>query len=134
MSEADYLLIFNEYNNTMINFFSVYLSIVTAFLIVTYLVGAKLEKVVAVILVFLYCLASFWLILAVIAHFMTMTAHVHNMREAINQGIDFSYHFAAGRQGMETLFAILVIATPIAGYLVSLYFFYYTRKKVTHND
>ena len=126
MSEAEYLTLMNEYINTSFMLVSVLLSLVTAFLIVSYLASDKFNSVVAGLLVIMYSAAYFWIGGATIDANLQILAFTGKMRAS---GIDFTWARFMNLDE-KVLFANTLVV--FAGYLVSIFFFFYLRHQKMH--
>lgn len=120
MTEADYLLLANEYINTSFMLVSVLFSLVSAFLLSSHLVAKSLNKVVSGLLVLLYSLAYFWIGSATINSNIQIVGFVNKMRES---EFDFAWSPIFSISGDITIAAVLVPVT----YLASIAFFIYSK-------
>ena len=121
MSEAEYLSLMNDYINTSFMLVSVLLSLVSAFLVVSYLSADKFNRVITSTLLFMYTAAYVWVGGATIAS----NDHIASFAEKMHSsGIDFSW---ANFAHIETpLF--LADALVIAGFFASIFFFFHSRR------
>ena len=125
MTEAEYLLIMNEYINTSFMLVSVLLSLVSAFLLASYLAADKFNTVVSGVLVVMYSTAFFWIGGATIDSNSQILGFADKMRAT---DFDFSW---AGFMNLDV--KILVAkALVVASYFATLFFFFYLRHQEWH--
>jgi hypothetical protein len=126
MTEAEHLLVMNEYINTSFMLVSVLLSLVSAFLLVSYLASDKFNTVVAGVLVVMYSAAYFWIGGATIDANLQVLAFTDKMRAS---GIDFSW---ARFMNLDEKVFFANAMVVLAGYVASLFFFFYLRHQQAH--
>ena len=115
----------NEYINTSFIVVGVLLSLVYAFLLVSYLAADKINKVLSALLVLMYSLAYFWVGGATINSNIQIRNFAEKMRET---DIDFSW-----TRVMDLEQDIYVAnGVVIAAYLLSLFFYFYVRSQKMH--
>ena len=125
MTEAEYLAIMNEYINTSFQLVSVLLTLISAFLIVSYLAADKFNSVVSGILLLMYSTAYFWIGGATIDANSQILAFAQKMRTA-----EFDFSWAEFFDlDVKIMVAKLVV---IASYLASMFFFFYLRHQKQH--
>jgi hypothetical protein len=123
MTEADYLLIANEYVNTQFVFFSVLFTLETAILVAGYLVSEKLTGIMSLTLLTLYSLAMAWVSGAIYAHSVTISGFVAKIK--ISE-FDFNWHpIVATEGGFSSFFMTLVMFS----YLATIFFYLYMANK-----
>ena len=101
---------------------SVLLSLISAFLLVSFLAADKFNKVVSIMLVLMYSVAYFWIGGACI----NGNNHIINFADKMRStDFDFSY---AKFMNLENEINV-ANAAVIASYLFSLFFFFYIRNQ-----
>jgi len=126
MTGAEYLSVMNEYINTSFMLVSVLLSLISAFLLVSYLAADKFNTVVSGILILIYSAAYFWIGGATIDANLQILAFTEKMRSS---GIDFSW---ARFMNLDAKVFVANTVVVFAGYLASLLFFFYLRHQKLH--
>lgn len=104
---------------------SVLLSLISAFLLVSYLAADKFNKVISTLLVLMYSMAYLWVGGATI----NSNIQIRNFAEKIRMTeVDFSW------TRFMTLERDIYIANVVvvAAYLVSLFFYFYIRNQQLH--
>ena len=121
MSEAEYLSLMNEYVNTSFMLVSVLLSLISAFLVVSYLSADKFSRVITAVFLFMYATAYAWVGGATIAS----NDHIANFTEKMSaSGIDFSW---ANFMHIESPL-LLANALVIVSFFASIFFFFHSRQ------
>ncbi|MFK7865475.1 MAG: hypothetical protein AB8B95_14765 [Pseudohongiellaceae bacterium] len=127
MTEADYLLIANEYINTSFMLVSVLFSLVSAFLPSSHLVAKSLNKVVSGLLILLYSLAYYWIGSVTINSNIQISGFVTKMQ---GSEFDFTWSPIVSISGDIIIAAVLVPVT----YLASLAFFVYSKFTIKNRE
>ena len=121
MSEAEYLSLMNEYINTSFMLVSVLLSLISAFLIVSFLSADKFNRIITATLLFMYTTAYVWIGGATIASNNHIVSFAEKMQSS---GIDFTW---ASFMHVESAL-LLANALVIASFFASIFFFFHSRR------
>jgi len=125
VNESEYLLLMNEYINTSFMLVGVLLSLISAFLLVSYLAADKFNRVVSGMLVLMYSIAYFWIGGACI----NGNNHIRNFADRM-RSTDFDFSYA---KFMDLEIEISIAnAVVIASYFFSIFFFFYVRNQDRH--
>lgn len=120
MSEAEYLNLANEYSNTSFMLVSILLSLLSAFLLASYLAAHQFNKIVSTIFLFVYSVAYFWIGGATLTANAQIVAFSNQMRAA---EFDFSW-VTTMDLGLELQIGNLLV---LVCYLASIAFFFFCR-------
>ena len=133
MSDYELLDVFMMAVETLWIIFSTYVSIVFAFLVVSFLVAGKLQRSLAVIVIALYTLVVAWAVWAMSRGSASVAAIAGQMKLHAQDGSSsLGWHPAANTPDF-VIWAIPVVITLIAflAYIGSLFFFYIQRQNVS---
>ena len=120
MSEAEYLTLFREYVEMSFMLVGILLSLVSAFLIVSYLAGSKLSRFIASSFLFIYSIAYFWIGSAIINTNSVIAAFGEKMASS---EFDFSWAVIDIEQELYIANALVVVS-----YLTTIAFFVHVRR------
>ena len=120
MTEADYLIIANEYVNTTFMLFGILFSLISAFLTVSYLAGKNFSALVSGVLLLLYTMSYFFVGGAIINSNFQMAAFIEKMNAS---EFDFSWTVF---DTVDTEF-IAANTLVILSYIFTIIFFLYTK-------
>ena len=130
MTDFELVSVFMGLVSTLWSIFASYVSIVFAFLVVSYLASRTLKPVIVLIVVSLYTLVAVWAIWALNRNATTLVAVVGEMKRKVAEGnSSLDWHPAA--QAPDFLLAVVPLLVTIIGllaYFGSVFFLYYHRK------
>lgn len=130
MTDYEMLSILIEFASTIWTVFATYVSIVFAFLVVSYLVSSKLKPELISIVVALYTLVALWASWVLNRGSASLVALVAEMKRSIQDGTSsLGWHPAAATPDfLLAVIPVLVTLVALLAYIGSLVFFYYQRK------
>lgn len=124
------LSVFMEIVNAIWTVFATYVSVVFAFLVVSYMVAGKLKPAIVSIIVALYTLVALWATWALNRGAASLTALVSEMKRNIAAGASsLSWHPATHTPDfLLTMIPVIVTFVVLLAYAGSLIFFCYQRR------
>jgi len=130
MTDSELLSAFMAAVESLWLIFSTYVSIVFAFLVVSYLVANKLQKSLSAIVVALYTLVALWSTWALSRGSMSVTAVAGEMKARTQQGtFSIDWHPAANTPDiLISAIPLLITSIAVLAYIGSIFFFYIQRK------
>lgn len=130
MTDSELLSAFMAAVETLWLIFSTYVSIVFAFLVVSYLVANKLQTSLAAIVVALYTLVALWSSWALSRGSMSVTAVASQMKARAGDGTSaIGWHPAANTPDiLMSAIPPLITLIAVLTYIGSIFFFYIQRK------
>jgi hypothetical protein len=132
MTDYEFLSVFMASVETLWIVFSTFVSIVFAFLVVSYLVAARLDAPLAAIVMTLYTLVMLWATWALSRASASVTAIAGEIKASVQQGsTSLGWHPAANTPDLVAA-AIPTVITSIAvlTYIGSIFFFYLQRRQL----
>lgn len=130
MTDSELLSAFMVAVETLWLIFSTYVSIVFAFLVVSYLVANRLQRSLAAISVALYTLVALWSAWALSRSSMSVTAVAAEMKARAQDGTSsIDWHPAANTPDvLISAIPLLITLIAVLAYIGSVFFFYIQRK------
>jgi hypothetical protein len=136
VTDFEMVSVFTDLVSTLWTVFATYVSIIFAFLVVSYLASRTLQPVIVAIIVSLYTLVAAWAIWALNRSATLLVAVAGEMKRNVADGSSaLDWHPAA--QSPDFLIAVvpaLVTIIALLAYFGSLFFFYYERKYPAISD
>ena len=134
MSDFELLSAFMAAVETLWLIFSTFVSVVFAFLVVSYLVASKLQKSLAATIISLYTLVALWSVWALSRGSASVTAIGGEMKARVQDGTSsLGWHPAVNTP--DLIFAaipMLISSIALLTYVGSIFFFYVQRKHPTN--
>ena len=134
MSDFELISTFMAAVETLWLIFSTFVSVVFAFLVVSYLVAGKLQKSLAATIIGLYSLVALWSVWALNRGSASVSAVGGQMKARVQDGTStLGWHPAASTPDLViTAIPILITVIALLSYVGSIYFFYAQRKHPTN--
>ena len=130
MTDFEMITVFMELVSTLWTVFATYVSIVFAFLVVSFMASGKLRSGLVSIVIFLYSLVSLWALWAMNRGSVSLVGAAREMKRQIQDGSSsLGWHPAANTP--EFVLAIIPFVVTLVGLLAyggSLLFFFYQRR------
>jgi len=130
MTDSELLSAFMAAVETLWLIFSTYVSIVFAFLVVSYLAASKLKKSLAAIVIALYTLVAFWSSWALNRGSNSVSAIAAELKARAQHGASsIDWHPAANTPDIViSTIPLLITFIAVLAYVGSVFFFYIQRK------
>ena len=130
MTDYEMISVTVEIVNTLWAIFGIYVSIVFAFLIVSYLAASQLASRLVTIVITLYTLVALWSFWGLNRTAVTLGSAIAEIQQAVAEGRSSLawYPGVSIPEFMLTVIPLLVTAIAVIAYIGSIAFFFHQRK------
>ena len=133
MTDFEMISVTFEMINTLWTIFGIYVSIVFAFLVVSYLAASQLASRLVAIVITLYTLVALWSFWGLNRSAATLSSAIAEIQRAVTEDRSTLawYPGASIPEFMLTVIPLLVTAIAVIAYAGSIAFFFHQRKAIS---